>query len=310
MESQQPSRPTGPSPTPFDAQEAAQIAGKLSKRLPAECISNRSGVGGKLSYLEGWRAIELANEIFGFNMWSMQVVSQTVDYADFLDGKWSVGIQTVVRISLKDGCYREDVGYGLMENSRSKGQAFEKARKESVTDALKRTLRLFGNALGNCISDKDYLRQIAIMPTAPPRDFQPEDMYWPANQPPSTGTQPSRPANVSNGYGRPASLPPTATNPVNSYAARPGTITNITPAQGIVRPQSMSGNNVNTAPQARPYYPQQPSPSSANQRPPPNAGPNGWTNGPAGNTNNVNNNVKREGDNAGLQNGQTKRLVT
>ena len=34
----------------------------------------------------------------------------------------------------------------------------EKARKEAVTDGLKRALKSFGNLLGNCLSDKDYVR--------------------------------------------------------------------------------------------------------------------------------------------------------
>ncbi len=33
-----------------------------------------------------------------------------------------------------------------------------KAKKEAVTDGLKRALKSFGNALGNCLNDKDYLR--------------------------------------------------------------------------------------------------------------------------------------------------------
>lgn len=35
-------------------------------------------------------------------------------------------------------------------------QAFEKARKEGVTDGLKRALRTFGNVLGNGLYEKDY----------------------------------------------------------------------------------------------------------------------------------------------------------
>lgn len=34
---------------------------------------------------------------------------------------------------------------------KSKGMALEKARKEAISDARKRALRLFGNGLGNCV---------------------------------------------------------------------------------------------------------------------------------------------------------------
>ena len=38
------------------------------------------------------------------------------------------------------------------------------ARKEAVTDGLKRALRSFGNLLGNCISNKEYLKYIHRQP--------------------------------------------------------------------------------------------------------------------------------------------------
>ena len=44
-------------------------------------------------------------------------------------------------MQLKDGTYHEDVGYGISEGMRSKALSIEKARKEAVTDGLKRALR-------------------------------------------------------------------------------------------------------------------------------------------------------------------------
>ncbi len=44
---------------------------------------------------------------------------------------------------------------------RSKALSIEKARKEAVTDGMKRALKSFGNALGNCINDKSYLAFVA-----------------------------------------------------------------------------------------------------------------------------------------------------
>lgn len=37
-----------------------------------------------------------------------------------------VGITAIIRITLLDGCYHEDVGYGQAENIRGKGAALEK----------------------------------------------------------------------------------------------------------------------------------------------------------------------------------------
>jgi DNA repair and recombination protein RAD52 len=61
---------------------------------------------------------------------------------------------------LKDGTSREDIGFGSSENQRSKSQAYEKAKKEAATDALKRALRQLGDCLGNCCYDKEFLRDI------------------------------------------------------------------------------------------------------------------------------------------------------
>ncbi|XP_062837220.1 DNA repair protein RAD52 homolog isoform X2 [Anolis carolinensis] len=71
----------------------------------------------------------------------------------------------------KDGAYHEDVGYGVSEGLKSKALSLEKARKEAVTDGLKRALKCFGNALGNCILDKDYLRSVNKLPRQIPPDL-------------------------------------------------------------------------------------------------------------------------------------------
>lgn len=41
--------------------------------------------------------------------------------------------------------------------------ASSQAKKEAVTDALKRALRQFGDALGNCVYNKAYLAEVAKM---------------------------------------------------------------------------------------------------------------------------------------------------
>jgi len=84
----------------------------------------------KLTYTEGWKVINLANEVFGFNGWSTAVVNVTCDFADYDPNtqRHTVGIAAIVRVTLRDGTYHEDTGYGMMENSKSKGAAFDKAR--------------------------------------------------------------------------------------------------------------------------------------------------------------------------------------
>ncbi|KAJ3307479.1 DNA repair protein rad52 [Kappamyces sp. JEL0829] len=161
----------GTSPFPQDKEQ--EIKELLSKKLGPEFLAERAGPGGKkVPYLEGWRCIELANDILGFNGWSNSIVNQTVDFIDHSDGKYSVGVATTVRITLQDGSYREDVGYGLSENLRSKGDALEKARKSSVTDAIKRALKHLGNTMGNCLNSKEYMSKVKKvgMPSILPLD--------------------------------------------------------------------------------------------------------------------------------------------
>ncbi|XP_022081338.1 protein piccolo-like isoform X2 [Acanthaster planci] len=59
---------------------------------------------------------------------------------------------------------------------RSKALSIEKARKEAVTDGLKRALKSFGNGLGNCLNDKNYLRCIGRAPKPPEETLNVTDM--------------------------------------------------------------------------------------------------------------------------------------
>lgn len=45
------------------------------------------------------------------------------------------------RVFLQDGAFHEDVGYGVSEGLKSKALSLEKARKEAVTDGMKRALK-------------------------------------------------------------------------------------------------------------------------------------------------------------------------
>jgi hypothetical protein len=101
----------------------------------------------------------------------------------------NVGITCIMRVTLADGSFHEDVGFGAA-TARGKSEALMQAKKvprslrvvlpslcpsvprthhthawrhivcvpcgglaqSAVTDALKRTMRLFGDGLGNCVS--------------------------------------------------------------------------------------------------------------------------------------------------------------
>ncbi|GMG40569.1 unnamed protein product [Ambrosiozyma monospora] len=161
---------------PFSPQERTRIAKALNKQLGPEYLSKRRGAGGSnVTYIEGFKAINLANEIFTPFGWSSDVQSSQVDYVEEKNGRVSLGLYAVVRVTLKDGTYHEDIGYGSIEGARTKAAAFDKCRKEAITDGIKRALRQFGNALGNCIYDKDYLSKIGKV-SAEPTEFQQESL--------------------------------------------------------------------------------------------------------------------------------------
>ncbi|KAF3036942.1 Cell death protease [Didymella heteroderae] len=162
----------------FTAQEIATLQSRLNKQLGPEYISQRPGQGGgRVAYLEGNKAIALANEVFGFNGWSSSLGQVQIDYVDeHQNGKVSLGLSIVVRITLKDGTYHEDIGYGSIENGKGKAASFEKAKKEAATDGLKRSLRTFGNVLGNCLYDKEYLKKVQSMKVKPIK-FEEGNLY-------------------------------------------------------------------------------------------------------------------------------------
>ncbi|KXL51237.1 hypothetical protein M433DRAFT_146592 [Acidomyces richmondensis BFW] len=154
----------------YSAQEIATLQSRLEKQLGPEYISTRPGAGGgKVHYLAAEKVINLANEVFGFNGWSSAIQNVQIDFVDenAQSGKITLGLSCIVRVTIRDGTYHEDVGYGHIENCKGKAAAFEKAKKEAATDALKRALRNFGNVLGNCLYDKEYLQKVTKIKVAP-----------------------------------------------------------------------------------------------------------------------------------------------
>ncbi|KAL3061708.1 hypothetical protein OYC64_009787 [Pagothenia borchgrevinki] len=158
----------------YTAEEHQAVDRALRQKLGPEYISSRMAGGGqKVCYIEGHRVIGLANEMFGYNGWSHSISQQNVDFIDIINGKFYVGVSAFIKVMLKDGAFHEDVGYGVSEGLKSKALSLEKARKEAVTDGLKRALKCFGNALGNCILNKEYLMAINKIPKKPPPPLDP-----------------------------------------------------------------------------------------------------------------------------------------
>lgn len=140
----------------FSKDEEERIQHALQQKLGREDLSVRAGPGGtKVTYIEGWRAVDLANATFKYNGWSCSVLALTQDYVRAAHcalsrpslqrapasqchrsvqmeddkGKFNIGYTAVVRVQLKDGSFHEDVGFGSSEGLRSKSQAIAKAKK-------------------------------------------------------------------------------------------------------------------------------------------------------------------------------------
>lgn len=162
-----PEKPSSPVSEPhihireFSLNEQSNIEHLLRKKLDKTLISYRPGPGGtKTAYLEGNVVIELANKILGFNGWSFQIKDLKLEHKEKSpQGEYHFVHSCIVRIILKDGTFREDVGFGDIKN-KFLGAAIENSKKSAVTDGLKRALRLFGNSLGNCLYDKKHLTDL------------------------------------------------------------------------------------------------------------------------------------------------------
>lgn len=65
---------------PFTEEETFEIQERLDTKLDSTHLAYRPAAQGTVAYLEGWRSFNLANEVFGFNGWSSEILSFTIDF--------------------------------------------------------------------------------------------------------------------------------------------------------------------------------------------------------------------------------------
>lgn len=134
----------------------------LKAPLNSKNVRQRDQAGRKLSYIEGWKAIEEANRIFGFDAWDRETTDIRLLGERVVADKNRIAYMARVRITvrangaliIRDGC-----GYGSGID-KDIGQAHESALKEAETDAMKRALMTFGNPFGLALYDKDQANVI------------------------------------------------------------------------------------------------------------------------------------------------------
>lgn len=135
---------------------------ELDRPLHPEFIATRPGPGGtRLQYLTSHDAVWLANQEFDNDRWTSEISNVSQRYEKDKDGKHLVSVTVLVKVTVfwpgGHSTSHMDVGFGGGKPMQRCGEAEEQAYKEAVTDGLKRALRLFGEALGNCLYDKKYL---------------------------------------------------------------------------------------------------------------------------------------------------------
>lgn len=145
----------------FSAEQKSQLAAPLNRAH----VKSRSQGGRGVSYIEGWRAIDEANRIFGHDGWTRETADiKCVAERERKIGKepnikdgWGVSYIAKVKVIAFAGdsiVTREGVGAGHGIDV-DLGQAHESAIKEAETDAMKRALMTFGNPFGLALYDKD-----------------------------------------------------------------------------------------------------------------------------------------------------------
>ena len=148
----------------------------LGYEIESSRIKSRQKGNITLSYLEGFDIIETANRVFGFGNWDystkLVVVSQEVNQ----NQNHVICYKALVSIVIHDVSHskqvsREDVGFGT-GIAKTLADAHEGGAKEAVTDAIKRTLRSFGNQFGNSLYDKSRQHQNNQMQNQQPAQIQ------------------------------------------------------------------------------------------------------------------------------------------
>ena len=160
----------------------------LAYELDSSRIKSRSKGNIKLSYLEGFDIIDTANKIFGFGNWDYGIV-KLEQVSQELNANQNNVICYMARIQIlvhdqqhaKD-VSREDVGFGT-GIAKTLADSHENGAKEAVTDAIKRTLRSFGNQFGNSLYDKSRQPKQQTQP-------MPQQQYTQQSQPQLQQTAP------------------------------------------------------------------------------------------------------------------------
>lgn len=151
-----------------------------TKPLRQELLTRPGPGGKKLTYMSGESVTRTLNEVFGFDGWSLKIIKtertaceKEIDKKTGGGGfRWTVAYIAHVRIThTKSGTFKEDLGAGDSID-RHLPTAIQHAMKASITDAVKRSARHFGDKLGNILYQGSF-----SMNTAPKTLTEAFDQY-------------------------------------------------------------------------------------------------------------------------------------
>lgn len=137
----------------------------LQERLPARCVKERDGGGGrKLSYVDTFYVITRMNEVFGPAWWSYEAIP-TLIWEGQVKDKYACAYRATCTLKLglptSPYCVITDTGSGDGRDVYPPS-AHELASKEACTDALKRCCKSLGNSLGLALYDKEQEHVITL----------------------------------------------------------------------------------------------------------------------------------------------------
>jgi DNA recombination protein Rad52 len=148
----------------FTPEQEQLLAGKLD---PANVKGRQGANGRKVSYLEGWHIIDMANHVFGFGCWDAETTEMLREHEpvhippteENPKGGVVVTFSAKVRVTVYSQDHAKKIvrertgghrGFGI-----TVGQAIEDAIKAAETDATKRAFVTFGNVFGLALYDRE-----------------------------------------------------------------------------------------------------------------------------------------------------------
>jgi len=180
----------------------------LLRRLNPSRVEKRKQAGMNLSYLAQHDVRAHLIRIFGFGGFDLETLEAKLAFENEHDGKWDVGYQVTMRLTVKDEhgnpvCSYSETAVGTSTQGR-RGEAHDMAMKTASSDAMKRCAINLGDQFGLSLYDNGSTNPIVratlvghnahqTPEKAPLADEQPD----PVSQEGSEQTTPALPAEVS-----------------------------------------------------------------------------------------------------------------